>query len=400
MGRQLRAYRKFCLLVMCWSSISIYLCFFAHQSHHMENANTEHVELYSTSTMGAVGIASSSQIELDTDVMMAQPSCLKYLKDTNITTLFTVNYTTDIKHCVKNSTFFNSEVINPARTRYIIKNAHICERNAQYDKEVFLLLIILTAPIERMRRDIIRETWGKLTHTDILGKRVAFVFLLGVSESPWVETDIKKENKQYKDICKENFIDSYNNLTLKTLMGLRWTVNFCKEAKFVLKIDSDMIPNLPNLVKHLNDYTYNLEPLFEGHLHPNYAPIRNGQNKERKWNVDKSEYPYPLYPPYVNGPSYLISSDLLPLILTVSAHVKYFRFEDVYMGMIMNVIGVNPKNNGRYSVQPVEEGNGNMCHFSVAFTGLCPVWSVRAMKLVWTKWEDFNTDKCNILENM
>ena len=45
----------------------------------------------------------------------------------------------------------------------------------------------------------------------------------------------------------KRFQDTYRNLTLKTVMGLKWSAIFCPQAKFVMKTDDDIFVNLPFL---------------------------------------------------------------------------------------------------------------------------------------------------------
>ncbi len=59
----------------------------------------------------------------------------------------------------------------------------------------------------------------------------------------------------YGDLVQENFIDSYRNLTLKTLMGIRWASIHCSNAKFVVKIDDDVIINPFYLLNYLDNVT-------------------------------------------------------------------------------------------------------------------------------------------------
>ena len=35
-------------------------------------------------------------------------------------------------------------------------------------------------------------------------------------------------------------MDTYENLTYKAVLGLRWIIDHCQQAKFVLKIDDDV----------------------------------------------------------------------------------------------------------------------------------------------------------------
>lgn len=59
------------------------------------------------------------------------------------------------------------------------------------------------------------------------------VFLLGLPASENhtdVQSQIEEEVKMYGDIIQEDFIDSYNNLTLKSIMMLKWVTNKCKDS--------------------------------------------------------------------------------------------------------------------------------------------------------------------------
>ena len=44
-----------------------------------------------------------------------------------------------------------------------------------------------------------------------------------------------------------NFVDSYNNLTLKTISMLEWAERHCSRVPFVLKTDDDMYIHMPQL---------------------------------------------------------------------------------------------------------------------------------------------------------
>ncbi len=47
--------------------------------------------------------------------------------------------------------------------------------------------------------------------------------------------------------------DTYLNLTLKTVMGLKWTAKFCNVAEFVMKTDDDIFVNVPLLLDALRN---------------------------------------------------------------------------------------------------------------------------------------------------
>ena len=47
--------------------------------------------------------------------------------------------------------------------------------------------------------------------------------------------------------CPFLFQDTYRNLTLKTVMGLKWSAIFCPQARHVMKTDDDIFVNVPLL---------------------------------------------------------------------------------------------------------------------------------------------------------
>lgn len=47
------------------------------------------------------------------------------------------------------------------------------------------------------------------------------------------------EQDMYQDILQEDFVDSYNNLTLKSVMTLKYYANLRKEKLLLLKTDDD-----------------------------------------------------------------------------------------------------------------------------------------------------------------
>lgn len=56
---------------------------------------------------------------------------------------------------------------------------------------------------------------------------VKIVFLIGQTLNNETQNKIYDESDTYRDIIQESFIDSYNNLTLKSIMMLKWVSNNC-----------------------------------------------------------------------------------------------------------------------------------------------------------------------------
>ncbi|BAF13525.2 Os03g0803600, partial [Oryza sativa Japonica Group] len=61
-----------------------------------------------------------------------------------------------------------------------------------------------------------------------------------------------------------------------------------------------------------------------------HRPLRSG-----KWSVSYEEWQEEVYPPYANGPGYVISSDIAQYIVSEfdNQTLRLFKMEDVSMGM-------------------------------------------------------------------
>lgn len=137
----------------------------------------------------------------------------------------------------------NNEVINPHDHEYIINPGDtIC-----IGQNVTLLAMVPVSPHKLINRLIIRTSWMSRSITP----RMRVIFLTGYSSNQTVNEQLKEESQLYGDIVQESFMDTYKNLTLKTMMGIKWATKYCSNAKFYLKIDDDMVVNAPRLVEFL-----------------------------------------------------------------------------------------------------------------------------------------------------
>lgn len=183
----------------------------------------------------------------------------------------------------------------------------------------------------------IRETWGK--ERIVANKRIVTYFLLGKTLNSSHHLSVTTESLVYKDIIQKNFMDTYFNLTLKTLMGLEWVHKFCPQSSFVMKTDCDMFVNpyyLTELLLKRNRTTR----FFTGALRMNDSPIRDPNSK---WYVSKQEYPGNKYPPFSSGTGYVFSTDVASEVYIISKTVPFFKLEDVFVGMCLAELSIVPE---------------------------------------------------------
>ncbi|XP_078614910.1 beta-1,3-galactosyltransferase 5-like [Branchiostoma floridae x Branchiostoma japonicum] len=230
----------------------------------------------------------------------------------------------------------DSSVINPHPYTFLINNAGKCGSS-----EVFLLIIVTSSPENYAQRSAVRQTWGN--ESNVPGTVIKTVFAVGKPGNASTQRGLEYENKVHKDIIQEDFVDSYKNLTLKTVMCMRWASEFCPCAKFVMKADDDTLVNIYKLVTLLKSTMP--KKFVTGHV---YSGARPDRNADVRWYVSKEEYPRETFPKYPSGFAYVMSYDVTGLIYQVSLTLKYLFLEDVFLGLCLERLKVEPVYDGRF----------------------------------------------------
>lgn len=196
-----------------------------------------------------------------------------------------------------------------------------------------LLILITSAQTHAEARLDIRQTWGHFgTRRD-----VSTAFILGRSTNSAVSTALTQENMIYGDLIRGNFIDSYNNLTLKTLSSLEWVDQNCPKAKYILKTDDDMFINVPKLLQFLDAHAKDKRVIY-GRLAKKWKPIRN---KKSKYYISTGQFSAAVFPPFTTGPAYVMTSDVIHDLYENSLEQLYLKLEDVFTtGIVAQKLGI------------------------------------------------------------
>ena len=68
--------------------------------------------------------------------------------------------------------------------------------------------------------------------------------MLGLPSQAAQQEELDRENEEHQDLVQGNFLDTYYNLTYKSVMGHLWVSQFCRQAEFVVKTDDDQFVDL------------------------------------------------------------------------------------------------------------------------------------------------------------
>ncbi|KAE8661014.1 putative beta-1,3-galactosyltransferase 19 [Hibiscus syriacus] len=153
--------------------------------------------------------------------------------------------------------------------------------------DVELFIGILSAGNHFAERMAVRKSW--MQHKLIKSSKIVARFFVALSGRKEVNIELKKEAEYFGDIVIVPYLDNYDLVVLKTVAISEYGIR-TMAAKYIMKCDDD---------------TFVLE------------------------------WPEEDYPPYANGPGYIISSDIAQFIVAEFEKLKLrlFKMEDVSMGM-------------------------------------------------------------------
>ncbi|KAM5146255.1 beta-1,3-galactosyltransferase 4-like [Mantella aurantiaca] len=198
-----------------------------------------------------------------------------------------------------------------------------------------LLILVSSAASHRDRRDAIRQTWGSLSSATASSSLTLFV--LAVPSKPEERSALEHEAVTHRDIIQANFMDSYRNLTLKTLTGLAWTLQKCQGAQFVLKTDDDVFVNTLALSTFLREQ-HGIR--YFGRIHWHAAALRD---PEHRHYTPYELYPSDYFPLYCGGTGYILSYGAVGHLLQEAGNGPWLSIEDTYIGILAKAAGVAPQ---------------------------------------------------------
>ena len=206
-----------------------------------------------------------------------------------------------------------SNLIYPERNTTIL-HTKVCQINDISSTAIPYLIVIVCSAIHNFKaRYSIRQSWAKDTNTL---KSVKVVFLVGQHLNKTHQKMLEKEHEEYGDIIQESFIDTYANLTIKSLMLLKWFTKNCGGTQYVMKTDDDMYINLVRLYEIVQ--TNQSPNLLLGSLICNAIPIKDPWNK---WFVPSYMFSEKMYPNYLSGNLSLVICNLKSNFVTNQAHI-------------------------------------------------------------------------------
>ncbi|KAM1170653.1 hypothetical protein ACFX13_021429 [Malus domestica] len=191
---------------------------------------------------------------------------------------------------------------------------------------VELFIGILSAGSHFAERMAVRKSW--MQHKLIKSSRVVARFFVALHGRKDVNVELMKEVDYFGDIVIVPYMDNYDLVVLKTVAICEYGVRTVP-ARYIMKCDDDTFVRVDAVLKEARKI-HGYRSFYIGNMNYHHNPLRHG-----KWAVTYEEWLEEDYPPYANGPGYIISSDIAKSIVSeFERHkLRLFKMEDVSMGM-------------------------------------------------------------------
>ncbi|CAK8563111.1 unnamed protein product [Lathyrus sativus] len=191
---------------------------------------------------------------------------------------------------------------------------------------VELFIGILSAGNHFAERMAVRKSW--MQHSLIKSSEVVARFFVALHQRIEINAELKKEAEFFGDIVIVPYMDNYDLVVLKTVAICEYGVHIAAAA-YIMKGDDDTFVRVDAVINEARNVPDSMSS-YIGNINYHHKPLRHG-----KWAVTYEEWPEEDYPPYANGPGYILSYDIAHYIVSeFEKHkLRLFKMEDVSMGM-------------------------------------------------------------------
>lgn len=212
-----------------------------------------------------------------------------------------------------------------------INNIYYIQPDCSKFVDANLIILVFSKSQETALRQAIRETYAK--PNNFVGYDVVHLFVVGVdSVDESLEGGLRRENRSHNDILQVPTRDGHFSHSHKTLGVLRWLEQCACSATYILKVNSNTLPNIFHIQEHLERnsksdtiYCINNASLVE-------------RNPNKKNYVHSKEFYNVSYPRHCMGGSYLTSMTAAMTLFQTAQKHEVFRLELPYItGLLREV---------------------------------------------------------------
>lgn len=234
----------------------------------------------------------------------------------------------------------NTNVCTPKPPALVYSTDYLYQQDKKEKHQRPIVIVILSARTHFMQRNLIRQTYGSIKYVNNINI-LAIAFMLGSVDAPESEkvefSELNDENLKFGDIIMGDFVDSYKNLTRKSIMAYEWVSSFCRDAQFVVKTDDDVVLNIFKLTEEL-DALSSTEVTSSTIRCPVHFNGGDAKNVSSKSYVSPVDFPSGHFPKHCNGQLYVATMTVVDRLveeISKSFLGRVCTHEDIFMTAIV-----------------------------------------------------------------
>lgn len=206
--------------------------------------------------------------------------------------------------------------------------SYIINKTRRCNNETGMVFLITSKPTNFERRKVIRETWASKINRTVRTRNVLTFFLLGATTFQDEMQQIKGEDDLNDDLIQFSYHDTYDNLTIKSILMLQWLKDECSDVKIAIKTDDDMVLDIAQFENNLlRPEIYDLKAVLGFWMWP-----RVNRDAKLKQSLPGTIYRPRDFPPFVSGVCYAITRLAVGSILkTALESLPALFLEDVFI---------------------------------------------------------------------
>lgn len=175
--------------------------------------------------------------------------------------------------------------------------------------------------------------------------------------------------------------EHYANLTYKSINMLKWYLDYCPQADFLMKTDDDLYLHVPSIVKLLSSEASTRPTGLICHKNKSRRILRNVTEsykyipKHHNISMDKiaakfgkyileADIPGKYYPEYCSGFTYTMTRDIAHKLLLTSQTIPFVSIEDVFLtGFTRQKANVSIVDSEHFTLHPIVMPIESKCVF-------------------------------------
>ncbi|CAG8729828.1 35302_t:CDS:2, partial [Racocetra persica] len=244
-------------------------------------------------------------------------------------------------------------------------NTNLSLSEINVDAEIKVIMIVLSSWTESsyLKRQQFRDTSIKLIPQNFNKVSIAYRFIIGTQPSAKAQqimgSKILAESEKCGDIVIVPSSDLYNDLSHKVYKSFEWANKL--DFDYLIKTDDDIFVRMDTVIRELGELGPGERYYWKGLGYWNIPPIQNTANKNSEF-----EYPLPMFPPFTAGALYILSRDIISLIVTDSPRI-FTKNEDQNLGIWLFPYNIKPIHDKRIQQADVCEDDMIAKHFSDSY---------------------------------